>query len=459
MYPNSFRLKRVRPAWSVLVLAAVCVSFMVVCSALFAGAFRTFVPVTVTAERAGLGMEPGAKVRLRGVDVGRVAEMRGTSSQTKLRLEISPEQIHNIPANVTAQIRATTVFGAKYVNLVYPERPSDKPLSAGAVVHATNVATEINTVFEDLVAVLRQIDPPKLEAVLTAVAEGVRGQGQRIGDATTAANQVLLALNPRMDTVRQNWQAAQRFSAAYDNAADDIVAILDAFSTTSLSVTEHRDDLDALLLETTGLGQAGIDLLDPTRMKLVDAINTVRPTTELLYKYNPSYTCLLLGAKWWLDNGAYDIMGGNGRTALLDAGFNWGDDPYRYPENLPIVAAKGGPGGKPGCGSLPNVSENFPVRQLITNTGWGTGVDLRPNPGIGHPFYANYLPATRGVPEPPSLRGEGPPAVGPVPYPGAPPYGAPLFGPDGAPLYPPPPPWAPPAVTPAPPAAPPAGAP
>jgi phospholipid/cholesterol/gamma-HCH transport system substrate-binding protein len=76
------------------------------------------------------------------------------------------------------------------------------------------------------------------------------------------------------------------------------------------------------------------------------------------------------------------------------------------------------------------------VRQLITNTGWGTGLDIRPNPGIGHPWWADYLPATRAVPEPPSIRGLGPPSIGPVPYPGAPPYGAPLYGPDGAPLYP-----------------------
>ena len=87
-----------------------------------------------------------------------------------------------------------------------------------------------------------------------------------------------------------------------------------------------------------------------------------------------------------------------------------------YPDNLPIVAAKGGPGGKPGCGSLPDVAKNFPVRQLITNTGWGTGVDVRPNPGIGHPCYANWLPVTRAVPEPPSIRQCLPgPAIGPVP--------------------------------------------
>ena len=55
------------------------------------------------------------------------------------------------------------------------------------------------------------------------------------------------------------------------------------------------------------------------------------------------------------------------------------------------------------------------MRQLITNTGWGTGLDVRTNPGFGHPFWANFLPVTRAVPEPPSIRGAGPPAIGPSP--------------------------------------------
>src|SRR5213076_2311082 len=147
------------------------------------------------------------------------------------------------------------------------------------------------------------------------------------------------------------------------------------------------------------------------------AINTAEPTTNLLLQYSPEYTCLLVGSKWFLDHGGY-AGAANGRSQVVDAALLLGNDPYMYPDNLPIVAAKGGPGGKPGCGSLPDASKNFPVRSLVTNTGWGTGVDIRPNPGIGHPWWIDYLPATRAVPEPPSIRGLKPPAPGPIPYPG-----------------------------------------
>lgn len=121
------------------------------------------------------------------------------------------------------------------------------------------------------------------------------------------------------------------------------------------------------------------------------------------------------------------VFGGDGRTFVVDVALLPGNDPYVFPDNLPIVAAKGGPGGKPGCGSLPDATKNFPVRQLITNTGWGTGLDIRPNPGIGHPCWANYFPVTRAIPQDPSIRQCIPgPAVGPEPYPGSPPYGAAL---------------------------------
>jgi phospholipid/cholesterol/gamma-HCH transport system substrate-binding protein len=419
-------------------LIVVVVTFVAMCSGLFAGTFRSFVPVTLTSDRAGLVMESGAKVKLRGVQVGRVEGISGGNQPVALRLQIYPDQIKHIPANVAAQIRASTAFGAKYVDLIYPDDPSPRRLTAGAVLQSRNVSTEVNTVFGNLTSVLHQIDPAKLNAVLTALADGVRGQGERIGEATTDANQVLLAVNPRMGTVQQNWRSFTGFNTAYSAAAQDILATLKAASTTSATVTDHAAALDALLLSTTGLARSGIELLGPNQGNLVRAINVLEPTTNLLMKYSPTYTCLLLGSKWWLDNIGYESLGGNGRTAVLDDALLFGDSPYRYPDNLPIVAAKGGPGGKPSCGALPDASKNYPVRQLITNTGWGTGLDIRPNPGFGHPFWTDYLPVTRAVPEPPSIRGMGPPAIGPVPYPGAPPYGAPQYGPDGTPLYPPP---------------------
>ncbi|ABM11211.1 MCE family protein [Mycolicibacterium vanbaalenii] len=429
---------RLHSCWWALILVAALSVFVAATAAAFTGIFRSYVPVTLTSDRAGLVMENGARVKMRGVQVGRVAEIRGGTGPAELLLEIDPEQIARIPANVQAQISVTTAFGSKFVDLVPPEHPSTDRLAAGAVLMSTNVSTEVNTVFENIVDLLDMVDPAKLNAVLSAIADAVRGQGPRMGEATTGLNEVLTALNARSDTIRGDWRSFKGFNDTYNAVAEDIVAILDGASTTSSTVVAHSAQLDTLLLNVTGFAESGTNLLTTSKDSLVDAVNTLAPTTALLHKYDPIYTCWLQGATWFLENGGWDVWGGaNGKSIQLDIALLAGNDPYRFPDNLPRIAAKGGPGGAPGCGSLPDATKNFPVRQLVTNTGWGTGLDIRPNPGIGHPCWANYFPVTRAVPEQPSIRQCIPgPAIGPVPYPGAPPYGAALYGPGGTPLWP-----------------------
>lgn len=427
---------RIPPAaWALILFAAIAV-LIAVTSVMFAGTFRSYVPVTLASDRAGLVMEPGAKVKLRGVQVGEVSTIEGGQDPVTLKLELYPDQAKYIPANIGAEIRATTVFGAKYVNLLYPSDPSPKPLVSGQVIQSQNVSTEVNTVFENLTKVLHNIDTPKLNGALTALAEGLRGQGERIGEAITDGNEVLKEINPRADAIRRDWQALKGFSDTYAAAAKDILAVLDAASTTSVTITENAKQLDSLLLSVSGFSRSGIDLLGPSKDNLVRAVNVLEPTTALLLKYNPEVTCLLQGGKIVLDDFVPVTGGANGNSVILDVALLLGDDPYKYPDNLSIYGGKGGPGGKPGCGSLPDVAKNWPVRYLVTNSGWGTGNDMRVNPGIGFPGYANYFPTTRGVPEPPSIRNRNGPAPGPIPYPGAPAYGAQQYAPDGKPLYP-----------------------
>ena len=130
---------------------------------------------------------------------------------------------------------------------------------------------------------------------------------------------MFLALNPRSETVRADWQALKGFSDTYSVAAQDIVTVLNAASTTSVTITNRAQALDALLLATIGFSNSGINLLAPNQANLIKAINVLEPTTNLLMKYNPEYTCLLVGAKTLLDKGGYEAPGGNGYSIVLDS--------------------------------------------------------------------------------------------------------------------------------------------
>jgi len=441
------RRGEIDPIWWAPVLVLVVVAASTLTAMAFSGTLRTTVPLTVISDRAGLVMEDGAKVKLRGVQIGEVASVdayadpAGTNL-SKLRLKIAPNDFQYLPNNVEAEIKSSTAFGAKYVDLIVPsEGASSRRLAPGAVLHSRNVTVEVNTVFENLESIVRAIDPAKLNGVLSALADGFRGKGDRIGQAITEGNRALLAVNPKMPTVRRDWQLFGKTTQAYSDAAQDILATLDSFSTTSVTITKNKTALDEVLLSAIGFADSGVNTIGGNQPNLVSAINLVAPTFELLNKYSPTYTCTFQGAQWYLEHGGRDAMGGNGKSLMIDGGLLFGDDPYRYPANLPIVQAKGGPSGKPSCGSLPDASANFPVKYLVTDTGFGTGLDIRPNPGIGFPGFNNYFPYTKGTPQPPWIRFPGPPAPGPWPgYPGQPPYGAPDYAGAGTPPAPPPPP-------------------
>jgi phospholipid/cholesterol/gamma-HCH transport system substrate-binding protein len=427
--------RRIHPGWWALLVVIAIIASIPLTVAAFKRDFTSYAKVTLVSERSGLVMDPNSVVKYRGVEVGRVASIQPKDGAT-LELEVESSQLKYIPANVEAQISAPTVFGAKYVDLRPPSEPSRKRLASGAVLTTDKVSIEANTILKDVVAVLNQIDPAKINAVLSALAEGLRGKGPEIGQAITDFNQVLMAVNPRFDVIRADYRAFKGFNDTYSAAAQNLLTTLDATTTASAVITRNSKDLDRFLVNLAGLARSGNRLLAPTKDNLIHLLNSLEPTTRLLMKYNPELTCTFLGAKVLMDKGFADAFTFNGRSFIADGGFLLGHDAYKYPDNLPVMDMKGGPGGTPSCGSLPDVAQNYPVRYLVTDSGFGGGMDMRPNPGIGYPGYANYFPSTRGTPLPPTLKDFGGPAPGPTPYPGAPPYGAQRYAPDGTPLYP-----------------------
>lgn len=409
---NRARTSKIDPIWWAPTLLILVAGLVALTAASFSGTFQAYVPLTLVSDRAGLVMERGAKVKLRGVQVGQVASIGTDVKAAELQLKMDPGPFKYLPSNVAAEIKSTTAFGSKYVDLIVPDHPSPTSLKPGAVLHSRNVTVEVNTVFENLQSVIQALDPAKLNAILSAFSESVRGKGERIGQAITDANDLLLTVNPRMGTIHRDWRLFGKAAAAYSDAAQDILSILDSAATTSTTITEDQRSLDALLLSAAGFSQAGINVIGRSDSNIVRSVNLLDPTMALLNKYAPTFTCLFQGAQWYVDHGGRDMLGGNGYSFIMDAGLLFGDDPYRYPKHLPKVNATGGPGGRPSCGSLPDPSANFPVRALVTDTGWGGAPnEIRTNMAAGNPWWSNYFPTTKNPPEPPRyfFRGGQPP--------------------------------------------------
>lgn len=305
----------------------------------FRGGFTTSVPVTVVAGRAGLMMNPGAKVKLHGAPVGSVAAIRDLpDGQAAIQLALEPARMPLIPANVLVNIVATTAFGAKFIQLIPPESPSPQRLRAGQVLDAGRVTVEINSVFQQLTSVLAKIDPAKLNETLGAMATALNGRGARLGQMFSDLNDFLGKIEPSLPTLSHDIEATAEVSGAYADAAPDLITVADRTTRISQTLVDEQQNLDALLISSIGLADLGNDVLGANREKLAEVVHLLVPTTDLTNEYHQALTCSLKGMFPLALQPPTPVPG----LEVL-GGITLGAERYRYPKNLPKVAAKGGP--------------------------------------------------------------------------------------------------------------------
>jgi phospholipid/cholesterol/gamma-HCH transport system substrate-binding protein len=321
----------------------------------YTAAFTSTDTVTVTAPRAGLVMETDATVKYRGVQIGRVKGLEYTGREAKLTLAIDRSQLPYVPSNAQVRIGGTTVFGAKAVEFLPPDSPTGDSLRAGAHVAASDVQLEVNTLFQTLTDVLQKIDPINLNATISALGEGLRGNGDDLGATLAGLNYYLQQLNPKLPTLQQDFQKTAVVGNIYADAAPDLVTVFDNAPVISNTIVDEQDNLNATLLAATGLANNGTATLEPAAEDYIAAIQRLRAPLKVAGDYSPELGCIIKGTKKALDTFA-PVIGGIRPGLFVASNFLPGAPAYTYPESLPYVNASGGPN----CRGLPDV----PSKQL-----------------------------------------------------------------------------------------------
>lgn len=330
--PAGFNYGRELAGLGLVLSVVVVIAFAV---GMFRGGFTSTTSVDLITARAGLVMNPDAKVEMRGIQVGRVAAIESLpNGAAKLQLAIDPSQLPMIPSNVGVDISSSTVFGAKSVQLIPPDAPSVTSLAPGSVLYGEQVTVEVNTVFERLTGLLDSVEPDKLNETLSALSQGLSGRGRTLGTLIKDFDTFLAAQDPTLDTLRANLATLPSVARAYADAAPDLVRTAQNTTTISRTVVDTENDLDAFLLSAVGLADAGNDVLSANRDGLTNTVRLLLPTTSLLNQYLDQFSCTLQGLVPFTEGPPLPEPG-----IIVETGFTLGTDRYRYPSDLPKVAA------------------------------------------------------------------------------------------------------------------------
>jgi phospholipid/cholesterol/gamma-HCH transport system substrate-binding protein len=385
----------------------------------FRGDFTSKAKLTMLASRAGLVMDPGSKVTYNGVEIGRVDSIseivRDGKPAAKFTLDVYPRYLSLIPSNVNADIKATTVFGGKYVSLTTPQSPSPQKLTAQSVIDARSVTTEINTLFQTITSISEKVDPVKLNLTLSAAAQSLAGLGERFGQSIVNANAVLDDVNPQMPQIRHDIQQLAGLGDTYANASPDLFDFLNNAVITSRTINQQQKDLDQALLSAAGFGNTGAELFEKGGPYLARGAADLVPSAQLLDTYSPAIFCTLRNYHD-IEPKAASFLAGNGYSlnahteALSGLGLlanpvsavatiaslvgglagvvGGAPNPYTYPENLPRVNARGGPGGAPGCWQ--HITHDlWPAPELVMDS--GNSIAPYNHLDTGSPYAIEYV--------------------------------------------------------------------
>ena len=354
-----------------LILSLLTIAAVVLVYFQFRGDFLDREKLTMISSRAGLSMDPGAKVTYNGVEIGRVGKVEavtvGDQPRAKITLNVDPKYFKYIPKNVNADISATTVFGNKYISFSSPKDPSPQRITTSDVIDVTSVTTEFNTLFETVVDVAQQVDPIKLNQTLSATAEALDGLGDRFGQSIVQGNEILADINPQMPQIRRDNQLLADLGDVYANAAPDLFDGLENAVTTARTLNEQQGNIDQALMAAVGFGNTGGDIFERGGPYLIRGTQDLIPTSQLLDTYSPALFCTI--------RNYHDVqpkvaasLGGNGYSLRSLQEIVSAANAYVYPDNLPRVNARGGPEGRPGCWQ-PITRDLWPAPYLVTDTG------------------------------------------------------------------------------------------
>lgn len=331
----------------------------------FNRAFTSTVALRLHAPRAGLLLTSGAAVKMRGVTIGRVDSLTPTATGADLGLAMAPDELHLIPANVRAKIVPPTVFGGKYVELIAPTRPSAHPIAAGATIDASDVTVEINDTFSHLMDLLRAVHPSQVNAALNGLAGALDGRGDELGRMLVTIDAYLRQINPQLPTLRTDSVLGRSVLDTYSGVTPKLLQLADNASTTGDTIVANKASLDAFLLSLTSVSRHTGNFLHRNDRPLTTTLSALQPTTRVLAEYAPEFPCFFRALVYPAIPLAQDAVGGKQPGLGVLAQFLPPQPSYKYPRDLPIVAADTGPH----CYGMPNIPNGHQNPHKVFNDG------------------------------------------------------------------------------------------
>jgi phospholipid/cholesterol/gamma-HCH transport system substrate-binding protein len=236
------------------------------------------------------GLLTGDSVRVAGVKVGRVTQVRADREKGIVLVDLVVNQGVEIGVDTKAEIALETLLGAKYVRLSTPlplqhpylgELPKNDPRRT---IPLSNTKTPFDFFKLTRVATegIRELNTDELNQLVTDLADVSQGKQQSIADLVDGLDKVSTALNSRNAQIAQLLDRADALSQTLAEKDTTLVALIDESKKILDLLASRRDELARALGEGSDAVVELARIIGDHQVELDRILSTLHPTLEVV---------------------------------------------------------------------------------------------------------------------------------------------------------------------------------
>ena len=264
------------------------------------GLFENPYQLNATFAAAGQGLTDNSDVKIRGVNIGRVKNVKLVDGRARVRLEIKRDE--TVPVESKAVIRPKTLFGEKFVDIdPGPNEAAGPFLDDEGEIKDTLGGFELERVLNDLYPILKAVKPEQLATVIGTLAAGGEGEGPAINRQLENFEKVARVQVAHSAETQQFLDDLALLAEELGRRGDDIVAGARDLNATLPALNERGDELASLLDDGARLAGDVADVLENNRPLLRKLVTEGGKSVQVLYEERANIAPLILGLRQFVE--------------------------------------------------------------------------------------------------------------------------------------------------------------
>jgi phospholipid/cholesterol/gamma-HCH transport system substrate-binding protein len=223
------------------------------------------------------GIKPGSTVRVSGMGVGRVSDVR--LDGTKVRVGFTVRNNIELGDRTEAAIKTETILGSKMLELT--SRGEGK-LTGTIPLERTTSPYDLPDALGDLTTTISGLDTAQLSSALTTLANTFKETPPQLRPALEGVARFSDTLNNRDAQLRSLLANANKVSGVLGRRSQQIATLVSDSNALLAALLDERDSLDALMNNLSAVSHQISGLVDDNRTQLKPALDKLNGVLEIL---------------------------------------------------------------------------------------------------------------------------------------------------------------------------------